>query len=446
MMRWIYTLIFYGCLPLIVVRLLWRSIKAPLYRGRWAERFAYYSTTRKPVDSQTVWLHTVSVGETIAAYPFALRLLDAYPQYSLLVTTTTPTGSTQVRRLYAKEIASGRVQHQYMPYDLPDCLSRFVKYWQPVCAIFMETEVWPNTLACCEQRSIPALLINARLSEKSCTGYQRMGTFAEQTFSRFTHIIAQSEADVARLRTLSRSPISVSGNLKSDIMISDDLREEAARLKREWSSNGEKTLIIAASTHKGEDEIILMAYRELLAEHSDIRLVIVPRHPERFEFVVKLCREQGINVACRSQPNTVTSDTSVIIGDSLGELMTFYGASDIAVVCGSFIEHGGHNMLEPAAWGLPVISGDSVYNFSTIAADMQHQNALVILSNEDELTVSLQRLLRSASESTLLGSNAKRYVEQTSGAIHKTLEVMTLILSPSVSKSSPADEPPGCAR
>ncbi|MFT7374147.1 MAG: 3-deoxy-D-manno-octulosonic-acid transferase, partial [Oleiphilaceae bacterium] len=163
------------------------------------------------------------------------------------------------------------------------------------------------------------------------------------------------------------------------------------------------------------------------------------RHPERFEQVAQLCRDQGVNVACHSEPTVVTSDTQVIIGDSVGELMTFYGASDIVVVCGSFIEHGGHNMLEPAAWGLPTISGDSVYNFSTIAADMQHQNALVILSNGDELTVSLQRLLRSASESALLGNNAKRYVQQTSGAVHKTLEAMTPILSPSVSKSSLAD-------
>jgi 3-deoxy-D-manno-octulosonic-acid transferase len=428
MMRWVYTLLFYGCLPLIVALLLWRSIKTPEYRARWTERFACYSKTFKPSSSTTIWLHTVSVGETIAAHPLALRLLDTYPQYSLLVTTTTPTGSAQVRRLYAKEIASGRVQHQYMPYDLPDCLSRFVNYWQPVCAIFMETEVWPNTLACCEKRSIPTILINARLSEKSFNRYLQMGAFAEQTFSCFTHILAQSEADATRLRILSRSPISVSGNLKSDIIVSETLRHDAVQLKKEWTSNGEKTLIIAASTHKGEDEIILSVYRELLLEYFHLRLVIVPRHPERFEQVTQLCRDQGVSVARRSNGNAVTPSTQVIIGDSVGELMMFYGASDIAVVCGSFIEHGGHNMLEPAAWGLPVISGDSVYNFSTIAGDMQRQNALVVIASQEELMRELQRLLASQNQRAVLGRNAKQYVDQTAGAINKTTNVIASIL------------------
>jgi 3-deoxy-D-manno-octulosonic-acid transferase len=424
-MQWFYTFIFFCCLPLIVVRLLWRSLKAPAYRQRLAERFGFLPSSNYSQSSPSIWLHTVSVGETISAYPVARRLLESYPQYTLCITTTTPTGSVQVQNLFAEEITQGRVIHTYIPYDLPDCLSRFIARMRPVCAIFMETEVWPNTLSVCNKKRIPCVLINARLSEKSLKKYQRISSFSKKTFSRLTHITAQTQQDVERLQALCSVPMTVSGNIKSEVTVSPALSEKAELLRKQWSGNGKKTVIIAASTHAGEDEVILLAYRELYAHDPSLRLVIVPRHPERFATVKQICIAEGWQVACRSESDSLTEQTQVIIGDTLGELLLFYGASDIAVIGGSFIEHGGHNMLEAAVWGLPIVSGKSVYNFSQIAEEMQSQNALVLVDNQQELTIALQKIINHSGE---LGSNAKKYVDQSTGAVEATISVIKTLL------------------
>jgi 3-deoxy-D-manno-octulosonic-acid transferase len=427
-MRWFYTLLFYCCLPLIITRLLWRSRKAPAYRQRLSERFGFSSRHTTKHSLPSIWLHTVSVGETIAAYPVAQHLLETYPQYVLWVTTTTPTGSARAQDLFSEEITQGRVIHSYMPYDLPDCLARFIKQARPVCAIFMETEVWPNTLAMCNKKNIPCVLINARLSEKSLLKYQRVISFSQKTFSQFTHVVAQTLQDAERLGKLGAASVTVSGNIKSEVSVSPALVEKASLLRKQWSCEGKKTVVIAASTHVSEDEIMLSAYRELHAEYPSSRLVIVPRHPERFSSVKQLCIEQGWQVACRSEGDSITESTQIIIGDTLGELLLFYGASDIAIMGGSFIEHGGHNMLEAAVWGLPIISGPSVYNFAQIAEEMQSQNALVLVNNQQALTATLHQLINDTSKSTSLGCNAKQYVEQSTGAVEITAAVIQTIL------------------
>ena len=427
-MRWFYTLLFYCCLPLIIARLLWRSRKAPAYRQRLSERFGLSSRHTTKYSLSSIWLHTVSVGETIAAYPVAQCLLETYPQYTLWVTTTTPTGSARAQNLFFEEIAQGRVIHSYMPYDLPDCLARFIKQARPVCAIFMETEVWPNTLAACHKRRIPCVLINGRLSEKSLQKYQRIASFSQQTFSQFTHVMAQTQQDAERFRKLCDAPVMVSGNVKSEVSVSPALAEKASLLRKQWSSEGKKIVMIAASTHVSEDEIILSAYRELHVEYPSLRLVIVPRHPERFSRVKKICIEQGWQVACRSEGDSLTENTHIIIGDTLGELLLFYGASDIAIIGGSFIEHGGHNMLEAAVWGLPIVSGSSVYNFAQIAEEMQGQNALVLVNDKQGLVATLGPLINDSGERALLGSNAKQYVKQSTGAVEATIAVIQTLL------------------
>lgn len=427
-MRWLYTLFFYICLPLIVCRLLWRSLKSPAYRQRLTERFGFLPSADVRQSSVSIWLHTVSVGETISAYPIACRILEAYPQYTLWLTTTTPTGSARARDLFSEEITHGRVMHSYMPYDLPDCMARFIQKIRPVCAIFMETEVWPNTLTVCNKKRIPCVLINARLSEKSLQKYQRLASFSQQTFSLFSHIVAQTKNDADRLRALGSMPVTVSGNIKSEVCVTPELSDAAKQLREQWSSNGRKVVMIAASTHAGEDEVILSVYRELLGEHPSLRLVIVPRHPERFADVEQLCLAQGWQVALRSKERSVVDNTQVIIGDTLGELLLFYGASDIAIIGGSFIEHGGHNMLEAAVWGLPIISGPSVYNFSQIAKDMQDQNALILVDNQQVLVVTVDQLLRDTCGMALLGSNAKQYVKQSTGAVETTIALIQTLL------------------
>lgn len=427
LLRYLYTALFYISLPIVCLRLLWRSLKASAYRQRWSERFAYYHKPRY-LNAPVLWLHTVSVGETIAAYPLAIRLLQDYPDHVLLMTTTTPTGSEQVLTRYANEIGNGQICHRYMPYDLPDCWYRFLSYWQPDIALFMETEVWPNVLAACKRRRIATILINARLSEKSYRAYHRLGAFARATFSAFTHIVAQTEADAGRLRQLSTSTIEISGNLKSDIAISALVKEKAVQLKKQWSSNGEKTIIIAASTHAGEDEIILSVFQTLLKKYDFLRLVVVPRHPERFNQVASLCMSHQLRIARRSFNDMVANETQVIIGDTLGELMLFYGASDIAIVGGSFITHGGHNLLEPAVWGLPVVSGHSVYNFSEIAVGMQKNNGLLIAKNEAELLACLSNLLNDKLLQQSMGEHATRYVMEQGGATGRVMSVIQRVL------------------
>lgn len=450
MTRWVYSTIFYLALPLILLRLLWRSIKAPHYRNRWKERFGFApwilsETALKTTPNKSVlWLHTVSVGEAIAAKPLVEALLSHYPDDLLVITTTTPTGSAQVKKQYAQQLTDGKIFHTYIPYDLPDCIDRFLNRAQPKIAIFMETEVWPNILHSCHHKNIATVLVNARLSDKSLKSYQKLSNFSQQTFSMFTKIIAQTEQDASRFTQLlptlkfrtdyqedsqkvnqenslnSKDKIIVSGNIKTEIVIDPSLRVRAKELKDYWSQQGSKKIIIAASTHRGEDEIILSTYQQLLKKNDGIRLLIVPRHPERFVEVRQQCEALGLIVASRSESAAISDDVQVIVGDTMGEMMLFFGVSDIAIIGGSFIEHGGHNMLEAAAWGLPIISGKSVYNFSKIATDMEQQQALLLL-DADKLVESIQTFLQDASGAQSFGQKALHYVESNKGALEKTM-------------------------
>jgi 3-deoxy-D-manno-octulosonic-acid transferase len=418
-MRLLYTCIFYFSIPLILLRLLWRSIKAPQYRQRWSERFGFFPAPAKLVQP-TFWLHAVSVGEAIAVKPLVDSLLQRYPRYQVVITTMTPTGSAQVLSLFADMIADKRVVHSYIPYDLPDCLGRFLSRTSPQLAIFMETEVWPNTLAACQKKNIPSVLINARLSEKSFKSYKKLAFLSRQTFSRITQVIAQTQADAERIKLLGAPSIVVTGSLKSEIILAEKLKSQARALKKIWSLNGDKKIIIAASSHRGEDEIILAAYQKLINQYPQLMLVIVPRHPERFTAVAQLCVDKGLVTVRRSEKHPVTKNTQVIVGDTMGELLLMLGATDIVVICGSFIEHGGHNMLEPAAWGLPILSGPSVYNFAKIAEDMLSLNALVLVKDQHQLAEELGKLLNDPPSAILMGEQAKAYIEKSRGALDKT--------------------------
>lgn len=435
MIRFIYSVLFYSLMPVILLRLLWRGIRSPLYRQRWRERFGFFSASA--VSESVIWVHTVSVGETIAAKPFVLQLLAQYPTHQLMITTMTPTGSAQVQRIYAQQLEQGRVLHAYIPYDLPDCVWRFLQRLKPAIAVFMETEVWPNILAACDQRHIPTVLINARLSQRSLKGYQRFSLLSVPAFSRFATVAAQSQADADRIQCLRNKALlstSVTGNIKSEIIIEPALREQAQVLKEQWSLGGQQKIIIAASTHQGEDEIILSAFSSCLEKNKSLLLIIVPRHPERFDNVYQQCIAQGFITQRRSDQKNhhqaLDESTQMIVGDTMGEMMLLCGVADIAVVCGSFIEHGGHNMLEPAAWGVPIVSGKHVFNFATIAADMQKQDALLIADDKNHLSQHLQRLLSQADYARSVGDNAKRYVEKNRGALAKTLSLVNKVLPP----------------
>lgn len=420
--RWGYTALFYALLPFVVMRLLWRARLAPLYRRRIGERFGFFKKTIQPGG---IWVHAVSVGETIAAAPLIRALQLRYPQYPLTVTTMTPTGSERVRALFGDTVF-----HVYAPYDLPIFIARFLQCVQPRILIIMETELWPNTIHACAARGIPVLLANARLSQKSASGYARLRTLAQPMLLELTKVVAQNAVDGARFVALGlpAKNLAVSGSIKFDIALDDELIARAQKTKSEWSSR-ERLIWIAASTHAGEDEIILQAHRELRARFPQALLILVPRHPERFDAVARLIEQKGFAYQRRLSQAQIATETAVLLGDTMGELLFLLGCADIAFVGGSLIERGGHNTLEPAAWGLPILTGASDFNFREVSALLQQAGALRIVPNATALAQAVIELMTESSSRERQGDAARRVVEENRGALHKLLTEIDAVIS-----------------
>lgn len=420
-MRSVYTTCFYLLIPFVLLRLLWRSIAAPAYAKRWAERFGFFPELY--TDKQVIWLHTVSVGEFLAALPL-IRRLQADERVQLVITTTTPTGSERVRATLGDAVF-----HVYAPYDLPGVLARFLKRVKPAFYLVMETELWPNTLAACVKRNIPAVLINGRLSEKSARGYARFGALTMPMLQHLSYAAIQNATDAARFIALGlpAQKAIVTGNIKFDLSLGDDLRAQAVRLKAQLSDSGQRLVLIAASTHQGEDEIILDAFAQLRANaqaqaHTAV-LVLVPRHPERFERVGQLCVSRGFNTVRRSEQSW-NSANDILLGNTMGELMLMFGASDIAFVGGSLVPNGGHNFIEPAAWGLPLLSGEHLFNFSEVSRLLQDAGALTLAKNADELAQQLLVLVADKNQRDERGAKALQVAVENRGALDKTLAII----------------------
>ncbi|WP_019528403.1 lipid IV(A) 3-deoxy-D-manno-octulosonic acid transferase [Dasania marina] len=421
----LYTAFYYLITPLIVLRLLLRSIKAPAYRQRIAERFGFFTATHSKVTLQNcIWVHTVSMGETIAAVPLVKELQQRYPDKTIVMTTMTPTGSERVKALLADSVF-----HVYAPYDLPCCLQRFLQRIQPELLVIMETELWPNTLAACQRRGIPTVLVNARLSAKSAAGYQRFAALSKPMLQNLSLVAAQTEADAARFVDLAMAAdkVVVTGSIKFDISISEPLQQQAQQLKAQCSQQGQRIVWIAASTHKGEDEIILAAHRLWLAQYPDALLILVPRHPERFNTVAQLVQAQGFTSLLRSSGELPDASVQVYVGDSMGEMMLLLGAADIAFVGGSLVASGGHNMLEPAAWGLPVLTGPSDFNFLAISQALIEAQALTQVQDAKGLAAQLQRL-QQPSERLCQGQAAQQMVAANRGALAQLLDLLARFL------------------
>ncbi|WP_331346426.1 lipid IV(A) 3-deoxy-D-manno-octulosonic acid transferase [Cellvibrio sp. UBA7661] len=426
MMRFLYTVVFYCLLPVILLRLLWRSVSAPAYARRWAERFAFFPALA--TSKKIIWLHTVSVGEFLAALPM-IRRLQSNPAIQLVITTTTPTGSERVR-----SVLGDSVFHVYAPYDLPDVVARFLCRINPSVYLVMETELWPNTLAACAKRNIPALLINGRLSARSARGYDRLSQLTAPMLQHISTALIQNHIDAQRFIELGlpQSNIVVTGNIKFDLTLSDELKNQAQLLKSSLSNNGQRLIWIAASTHQGEDEIILDAFAQLREHKAQSGektllvpplLILVPRHPERFTRVGQLCTSRGFNTVRRSS-GVFTADMDILLGDTMGELLLLFGASDIAFVGGSLVPNGGHNFIEPAAWGLPLLSGEHVFNFAEVSQLMIQADALQITGNANELAHAVMALMQDAALRNNRGENALRVAQENRGALDKTLAVI----------------------
>ena len=422
-MRFIYTCIFYIFIPVILLRLLWRAIAAPAYAKRWSERFAFF----KPLvtEKKVVWFHTVSVGEFIAALPL-IKKLHAREDLQVVVTTTTPTGSERVRASLGESVF-----HVYSPYDLPDVLARFIAHVNPSLLLIMETELWPNTLAACTKRNIPTVLVNARMSEKSARGYEKFSALTRPMLKNLSRALVQNNLDAQRFNRigLPAENMEVTGNIKFDLTLSDDMRSNAAALKQEWSQNGKNILWIAASTHQGEDEIILDAFTGAIKKPAlqHLRLILVPRHPERFNAVANLCSSRGFIVARRSE-KVVAQNTQIIVGDTMGELLLMFGTSDIAFVGGSLVPNGGHNFIEPAVWQLPILSGTSVFNFAEVARLLGDVGALTLVSSSIELAEQVELLAINNAERQRRGSIALQVANENRGALGKTLHALERFL------------------
>lgn len=417
-MRYLYSLLLYLLIPAVIARLLWRSRRAPAYRRRWAERFGFI--TPLPVTG-VVWVHAVSVGETLAAAPL-IKALAAQGE-PVLVTTTTPTGSDRVRALFGNN-----VYHLYCPYDLPDAARRFLRRTRPKLAIIMETELWPNLFHACAREKIPLIVANARMSERSARAYGRVAAFTRAILADVTLVVAQGEADAARLRALGARDVRVTGNIKFDLHLPASLLEQAAVLRRAW---GEDRLVwVAASTHAGEDEQVLDAFARVRLALPDCLLVLVPRHPERFDEVAALCRQRGFAVARRSEQPLCDRETAVFLVDRMGELPVFYAAGDVAFVGGSLVSTGGHNVLEPAALGKPVLVGPHTFNFLDITRQLIAAGGAVEIRDAEQLTEAVLRYLADANLRDTAGHRGRALVEENRGALARLQSLLNEYLRP----------------
>ena len=383
MPRLIYTALFYLLSPLYFLRLFWRGLSNKDYLYRWNERLGF-SDSRPSEDLPVIWLHAVSVGEVNASIPLLRALISDFPNSEYIVTTTTPTGSA----ILLDKMGS-KVRHQYMPVDLPLCLDKFLDTWKPKALIILETEIWPNLISHCKNRGIFTALVNARLSEKSKNKYSQplVKSLVTSTIEGIDLILAQFQSDLLRFEELSKGiNISLCGNLKFDQEVPEEIDSIISKIKADWSIEGkERPVLIAASTHELEETIILEAFHGIKDVLSDALLVLVPRHPERFKKILNLIKDEGFEVAQRSKQENVTKDTQVLLGDTMGELDFLYSVADVAFVGGSLIDHGGQNLLEPAAIGLPITSGPSLRNFQEVATQLEDAGGLTIVNSSNEL-------------------------------------------------------------
>ena len=416
MNRTLYTLLFHLALPLLALRLYLRARKAPAYGRRIDERFAIKLPTMRKGG---IWVHAVSVGESIAAAPMVRALLKAYPELPITLTCMTPTGSERIGALFADE---PRVQHCYLPYDLPWAAGRFLDHVQPRLGVIMETELWPNHIHQCARRGIPVALANARLSERSARGYGRFARLTRPMLAEMSLIAAQTEVEAQRFLALGARAacVQVTGSIKFDLKIDEQLVPRAQALRQQWAATS-RPVWIAASTHDGEDALILQAHQQLLQVHGDALLILVPRHPERFDAVHAICSQQFATVR-RSTGLPVLAQTQVLLGDTMGELLFLYALADMAFVGGSLVPTGGHNPLEPAALALPVLMGPHVFNFLEISAMLREAGALQQVDDAQGLAGAVQRLVELPQDARRMGEAGRAVMRANQGALQRLLE------------------------
>lgn len=420
MSRNVYTFLLYLLLPFTPLKLLWRARKQPDYLEHWQERYGFY---KFKLNKPAIWLHCVSVGETRAAEPLVKALLAQYPYHQILLTHTTPTG-----RATSEQIFGDKVARVYLPYDLPFAVNRFLKHFIPAIGVLMETELWFNLIASCRQRKIPLLLVNARLSEKSALGYSKLGKVVQQGLQDLTAIAAQTAHDAARLQNLGANNVSIIGNIKFDVAPHDDA-ETKGKLLRNALGN-ERPVFLAASTRDGEEALILDAVAE--ANIQNLLTIIVPRHPQRFDEVAELLKKKTSGFARRSSLTgdaIVTPDTAFVLGDSMGEMFTYYTSCDVAFIGGSLLPLGGQNLIEACSVGKPVLIGPYTFNFEQATEMAINAGAALRVQNYSDLAQHLQTLFADPDKQNTMRTAALRFSDESRGATERALNLLNKYLA-----------------
>ena len=414
MNRFVYSVLLYLILPFMPLKLLWRGIKQLEYRQHWGERFGFYNAkVTKPI----IWLHCVSVGETRAAEPLIKALQLQYPSHQILLSHGTPTGRDTSTALFGDLVIS-----VYLPYDLPFAVNGFLKHFKPCIGLLMETELWFNLIAACKQRGIPLLLVNARLSESSANAYAKLGKLIREGLQNLSAIATQTADDAGRLQGLGAQNISVVGNLKFDVKPPADAVDKGLQLRRLLGEN--RPVFLAASTREGEETLILDAVKDV-----DLLTIIVPRHPQRFDAVEAIIQNSGMSYVRRSQLNEpLSKKVQVVLGDSMGELFTYYAACDFTFIGGSLLPLGGQNLIEAAAMGKPILIGEHTFNFADASNNAVTAGAAIRVKNSVELHDKLEYLLQNPSKQAEMRLAALQFNDASTGATIRLMQLITQYL------------------
>jgi 3-deoxy-D-manno-octulosonic-acid transferase len=407
--RALYRALWYAALPWLPLRLWWRGRREPGYREKVGERFGRYASPAGAGGA--IWIHCVSLGETRAAAPLVARVLREMPDATVLLTHMTATG-----RAAGAELAKDRVVQAWLPYDVPFAVRAFLAHWKPRFGLLMETEVWPNLVAACRERAIPLFLVNARLSERSLRGYRRFASLTQPMFAALSGVAAQTDADAKRLREAGAREVAVTGNLKFDVGVDEGMLAGGRALREHFGAG--RPCWVAASTRDGEEALILDA----LAQHplpDDALTVVVPRHPQRFDEVAALLDTRGLSYVRRSAGASASSGTRFVLGDSLGELVAYYAAADVAFVGGSLLPLGGQNLIEPIAVGTPTLIGPHTFNFAEAASQAVAAQAALRVDDARALVTEVDRLLRDPSRRARLHDAALAFHVAHGGAIDR---------------------------
>ena len=411
-MRYLYSLLFLLLLPLILLRLYWKGRQLPAYRQHIGERLGFYP----PVSGRYIWLHAVSVGETRAAAPLVRQLQQRYPGFSLLLTQMTPTGRETAQQLFGDS-----VRCIYLPYDLPWITRRFLQHFRPAFGILMETEIWPNLIDQCQRLNVPLYLANARLSERSAKGYAKLQKLVHPAFAGLTRIAAQTADDARRLSEVGANQPLVCGNIKFDVAPPLDLDQQRARLVSLLGEN--RQVLLWASTREGEEVQLLDAFQQLHWPEN-LLLLVVPRHPQRFEEVANQISQRGLSLQKRSAGLPIAANTRVVLGDSMGEMFAYFSVANVAIIGGSIQPLGGQNLIEACAVGTPVLFGPHMFNFAEASRLALEAGAAQQAESALDLLTQAHALLLDPSRQKQMGAAGVAFAQSHRGATQRIIDLL----------------------